>query len=82
MIGRAKVPTYLWLVLLGLTVIFIFNGPGARATEAVATPPPGLVTPSLSTPMPTFRLEAVSGTTVQANDLLGKVVVVRFWATW
>jgi hypothetical protein len=32
--------------------------------------------------MPAFRLEAVSGTTVQATDLLGKVVVVRFWATW
>jgi peroxiredoxin len=32
--------------------------------------------------MPAFRLEAVNGTTVQATDLLGKVVVVRFWATW
>jgi hypothetical protein len=82
MIGREKMPMCLWLILLSLMAIFIFNGPRAGATEAVATPPPGLVTPSLSTPMPAFRLEAVNGTTVQATDLLGKVVVVRFWATW
>jgi hypothetical protein len=70
------------LILLSLMVILILNGPVARAAEAIAPPPPGLVTPSQSTPMPVFRLEAVSGTTVQAADLLGKVVVVRFWATW
>jgi hypothetical protein len=82
MIGREKVSTCLWLVLLSLPVILIPNGPVARAAETVAPPPPGLVTPSQSTPMPTFRLEAVSGITVQAADLQGKVVVVRFWATW
>ena len=82
MIGRKKVSMYLWLILLSLMAMLIFNGPGVRAAETVATPPPGLVTPSQSTPMPAFRLAAVGGTTVQATDLLGKVVVVRFWATW
>jgi len=81
MTGREKVSMCLWLTLLSLTAILLCNGPGARAAETIATPPPGLVTPSLSAPMPAFRLEAVSGT-VQATDLLGKVVVVRFWATW
>ena len=80
--GREKVSMCLWLVLLSLAAILLCNGPGARAAKAVATPPPGLVTPSLSAPLPAFRLEAVGGTTVQATDLLGKVVVVRFWATW
>ena len=82
MIGREKVSMCLWLTLLSLTAILLCHSPGARAAETVATPPPGLVTPGLSAPMPAFRLEAVSGATVQATDLLGKVVVVRFWATW
>jgi peroxiredoxin len=32
--------------------------------------------------MPVFELPDANGETVRAADLQGKVVVVRFWATW
>jgi peroxiredoxin len=32
--------------------------------------------------MPAFQLPAVDGSTLSSADLRGKVVIVRFWATW
>jgi peroxiredoxin len=32
--------------------------------------------------MPSFNLPGVDGTHVDSATLQGKVVVVRFWATW
>lgn len=45
-------------------------------------PPEGLMAPSASTSMPTFELPDANGATVRSADLQGKVVLVRFWATW
>lgn len=73
---------YFWLVLLSLGTLLSLSSAVSHAAEKGLSPPPGLVTPSLSPAMPTFRLPTVNGTTVQSQDLLGKVVVVRFWATW
>ena len=46
------------------------------------TPPAGLEASGQQVAMPTFRLPSVAGGTVDAAALHGKVVVVRFWATW
>jgi peroxiredoxin len=32
--------------------------------------------------MPVFELPDANGETVRSAELQGKVVVVRFWATW
>jgi peroxiredoxin len=32
--------------------------------------------------MPTFELPDANGDTVRSEELRGKVVVVRFWASW
>jgi peroxiredoxin len=32
--------------------------------------------------MPDFSVSGLAGTPIRSADLLGKVVVVRFWATW
>jgi peroxiredoxin len=32
--------------------------------------------------MPAFELPDANGETFHSTDLQGKVVVVRFWATW
>jgi peroxiredoxin len=53
-----------------------------RAADTAADPPSGLATPRQTTPMPDFSLANVDGTTVRAADLQGKVIMVRFWATW
>ena len=67
------------LLLLGgfLTLLPL----GLRAAEQPPTPE-GLAAPSQPTSMPAFELPAPNGETVRSADLQGKVVVVRFWATW
>ena len=68
------------LLLVGALVAL-----GLVQTNAIggnAAPPAGLIAVSSATPMPAFQLRAVDGSTASSADLRGKVVVVRFWATW
>lgn len=68
------------LLLVGA---FVALGPlGTNAMGGNTAPPPGLIEVSSGTPMPAFQLPAVDGSTVSSADLRGKVVIVRFWATW
>jgi cytochrome oxidase Cu insertion factor (SCO1/SenC/PrrC family) len=48
----------------------------------VPAPPESLAVVNPSTPVPTFELPHAQGTTMRSADLQGKIVVVRFWATW
>lgn len=50
--------------------------------NAALTPPSGLVASTQQVTMPTFRLPSVDGGMINSSTLHGKVVVVRFWATW
>jgi cytochrome oxidase Cu insertion factor (SCO1/SenC/PrrC family) len=54
------------------------------STHAAGSPtlPAGLAAPDQSTSMPAFELPDANGETFRSADLQGKVVVVRFWATW
>ena len=47
-----------------------------------ATLPEGLTQPDQSTSMPAFELPDANGEIFRSTALQGKVVVVRFWATW
>lgn len=38
--------------------------------------------PSFSGPLPAFTLETLDGSTMNSSDLLGKVAVINFWASW
>jgi cytochrome oxidase Cu insertion factor (SCO1/SenC/PrrC family) len=54
-----------------------------RAPAAASPPlPEGLATPAQATPMPAFALPDPDGKPVRSADLQGKIIVVRFWATW
>ena len=44
--------------------------------------PEGLAPPGQLIPMPVFELPDPDGQPVRSEDLRGKVVVVRFWASW
>lgn len=69
--------------LLVLVSALVALGPlGTNAWGGDAAPPTGLMVVSSAAPMPAFRLAAVDGSTVSSADLRGKVVIVRFWATW
>ena len=53
-------------------------------THAAGSPtlPEGLVAPNQSPSMPEFELPDANGETIRSAALQGKIVVVRFWATW
>ena len=57
---------------------------GALPAIAVDLPPlpAGLTAPSKATHMPAFNLPTATGGTVRAEELRGKIVIARIWATW
>jgi len=80
MMRRRAVRLHLWLFLL-LGGLLTLNPLGLRAAEQPG-PPEGLAAPGSATPMPVFELPDANGETIRSADLQGKVVVVRFWASW
>jgi cytochrome oxidase Cu insertion factor (SCO1/SenC/PrrC family) len=66
-------------LLLGTLLIL---SPLLTRVAGSPTLPEGLAAPGQSTSMPEFELPDANGETVRSADLQGKVVVVRFWATW
>ena len=79
MIRRYKGQYLRLFLLLGLLLTL-----SPLLTHAAGSPalPEGLAAPSPSTSMPVFELPDADGETVRSVDLQGKVVVVRFWASW
>jgi hypothetical protein len=61
-------------MLLGSTI--------AIAAGESREPPMGLAEVKPTAPMPVFKLPGVNGEAFDSSTLQGKVVVVRFWATW
>ena len=58
---------------------------GMPLAAAAADLPPlltGLTAPAKPVHMPAFSLATAAGGTLKSDDLKGKVVVARFWATW
>lgn len=53
-----------------------------NAAAAELAPPAGLTAPAKPTRLPAFNLPMVAGGAVRSDDLHGKVVIARFWATW
>jgi hypothetical protein len=66
------------LMALGVALASaVFN-----AAAAELAPPAGLTAPAKPTRLPAFNLATAVGGTVRSDDLRGKVVIARFWATW
>ena len=67
------------LLLLGILLTL-----GSLLTHATGSPtlPEGLAAPGQSMSMPVFELPDANGATVRSADLQGKIIVVRFWASW
>jgi cytochrome oxidase Cu insertion factor (SCO1/SenC/PrrC family) len=76
---RRRVCRPAWLLLVSLVVLVWALG---IATSDTLQPPMGLAEIKPATPMPAFQLPALGGNTFDSSALQGKVVVVRFWATW
>ena len=72
-------PRLRFFLLLGLLLTLSpLRTPAADAPKL----PEGLAPPGQLTPMPAFELPDRDGNPVRSEGLRGKVVVIRFWASW
>lgn len=68
--------------LTGMTLCVAGSVTVAHAEEAPTLPPAVMTPPPEPTKMPDFEFANLQGGTLKSADLKGKVVVIRFWATW
>jgi hypothetical protein len=54
----------------------------AAGADGLPPLPAGLTAPATPTRTPAFNLQMAAGGALRADDLRGKVVIARFWATW
>jgi hypothetical protein len=54
----------------------------APLLAAAPTPPPELKAPVKPTAMPAFVLPTTTGSKLDSKSLEGRVLVIRFWASW
>jgi cytochrome oxidase Cu insertion factor (SCO1/SenC/PrrC family) len=77
---RQKVHRLAWLALASVA---LFGGAMlGTATGETPEPPMGLAQVTPATPMAAFTRPTLNGSAFDTSALQGKVVVVRFWATW
>jgi hypothetical protein len=77
---RHRARRLVWLSLASLTLIV--GSTLGTTTGETPEPPMGLAPVEPATPMAAFTLPTLNGGTFDSSALQGKVVVVRFWATW
>lgn len=70
------------LILLACGSILAVGNQPARAARAAPPLPTNLAAVTPPAPAPPFSLLTLKGTAMRSADLQGKVVVIRFWATW
>ncbi len=75
---RTRTPRWVSLGIVSLCLMLGY----VKMAWAEPTPPAGLAAPSQRASMPSFRLPGVDSDAIDSATLQGKVVVVRFWATW
>ena len=63
-------------------IALLLGSTAGIASGELPEPPLGLAAVKPAAPMPRFNLPGVNGETFDSSTLQGKVVVVRFWATW
>jgi hypothetical protein len=72
----------MWGLLGIVSLCLVFGGFSMVHAESAPLPPNGLEALKQPAAMPSFHLPTTSGGTLDSATLKGKVVVVRFWATW
>lgn len=59
-----------------LAAIVFFSGSNQNSDRITRVPP------TVGSPAPVFKLDELDGQPLSLSDLLGKPVVLNFWATW
>ena len=71
---------YLWMFIVALGVAACFAA--AHAAEGLFPSPTVLAAPPKPTTMPVFDFANLHGGALKSSEMKGKVIVIRFWATW
>lgn len=71
-------PVWAFVVVLAAAACFS----AAHAAEGLFPNATVLAPPSKPTKMPDFEFANLHGGTLKSAELKGKVIVIRFWATW
>jgi cytochrome oxidase Cu insertion factor (SCO1/SenC/PrrC family) len=77
---RQKFCRLAWLALASLALSIGYTR--GTVTGETLEPPMGLAEVKPAKPMEAFTLPSLNGSAFDSSALQGKVVVVRFWATW
>jgi cytochrome oxidase Cu insertion factor (SCO1/SenC/PrrC family) len=77
---REKFRRLAWVALASL--VLCLGSTLGTATGESLEPPMGLAEVKPAKPMEAFTLPGLNGSAFDSSALQGKVVVVRFWATW
>lgn len=64
-----------------MAVVFAFVAP-SNAQRGPFTGPTKLSAPPTATKLPDFEFANLNGGTLKSAEMKGKVIVIRFWATW
>lgn len=72
--------TWLWLGIVALAVTVCFAV--AHAAEGLFTTPTIMAPPPQPTKLPLFEFANLHGGTLKSSEMKGKVIIIRFWATW
>jgi cytochrome oxidase Cu insertion factor (SCO1/SenC/PrrC family) len=81
-VKRWGIRSWLWSWLVVVSVGAVFGGAGLSWAGQPSAPPAGLSELNTAALMPSFNLPGADGALFDSAKLQGKVVVVRFWATW
>lgn len=69
-------------LIVAIAVTALMPVSGALSADALPPLPPNLSALAKPVAMPEFSFANLNGGTLQSSDMKGKVVIVRFWATW
>jgi len=82
MLRTRDVQRRIWGLVSIVSLCTVLGGVGMAHAETVPPPPSGLEAIKQPVAMPSFNLPSTAGGTLDSATLQGKVVIVRFWATW
>ena len=70
----------LWMCLVALGATSCFGA--AHAAEGLFPDATVMSPPPQPTKMPAFEFANLHGGALKSSEMKGKVIVIRFWATW
>lgn len=71
---------FLWLIVVALGAAACFAV--AHAAEGLFPNPTVMSAPPQPAKMPDFDFANLHGGVLKSSEMKGKVIVIRFWATW